>query len=125
VVRVASDGAATLVFGDGVTGRPLPAGADIEAIYRRGGGDAGPRKTSSGVPGAAERGPYVDLDIALLELFAQIGDLLSHYQDQVASEAYLETAHERASVANAADLRRAFRERRDVIRVCPCLRPLR
>ncbi len=40
-----------------------------------------------------------DLGIALVELFAYAGDLLSYQQDAVANEAYLETARRRESVA--------------------------
>jgi hypothetical protein len=40
---------------------------------------------------ASNRQPASDPGIALLELFAYVGDVLSFYQDQVANEAYLET----------------------------------
>ena len=36
-----------------------------------------------------------DMDILLMEAFAQLGDELSYYQDLIASEAYLETASKR------------------------------
>ncbi|SFE86074.1 putative baseplate assembly protein [Nitrosomonas sp. Nm166] len=39
-----------------------------------------------------------DLGIALVELFAYVGDHLSYYQDAVATEAYLDTARQRISV---------------------------
>ncbi len=39
-----------------------------------------------------------DIGIALVELFAYVGDYLSYYQDAVATEAYLDTARERISV---------------------------
>jgi hypothetical protein len=45
-----------------------------------------------------------DLGIALVEVLAYIGDHLSYYQDAVATEAYLETARQRASVRRHARL---------------------
>ncbi len=39
-----------------------------------------------------------DIGIALVELFAYVGDYLSSYQDAVATEAYLDTARQRISV---------------------------
>lgn len=45
-----------------------------------------------------------DLGIALIELFAYMGDQLSYYQDAVANEAYLETARQRESVKRHARL---------------------
>lgn len=39
-----------------------------------------------------------DLGIALIEVLAYAGDHLSYYQDAVATEAYLDTAHQRISV---------------------------
>jgi hypothetical protein len=41
-----------------------------------------------------------DFGIALLELFAYMGDILSYYQDRIANEAFLVTAQERRSVIN-------------------------
>lgn len=41
-----------------------------------------------------------DLGVALLELFAYMGDILLYYQDRIANESYLETAVERRSVIN-------------------------
>jgi hypothetical protein len=45
-----------------------------------------------------------DLGMVLLELLAYAGDQLSYYQDSVANEAYLETAHQRISVRRHAKL---------------------
>jgi hypothetical protein len=45
-----------------------------------------------------------DLTVALVELFAYLGDLLSYEQDAVANEAYLETARQRVSVRRHARL---------------------
>ena len=45
-----------------------------------------------------------DLGIALVEVLAYVGDHLSYYQDAVATEAYLETARQRASVRRHARL---------------------
>ncbi len=41
-----------------------------------------------------------DLGIALVELFAHMGDILSYYQDRIAAEAFLPTATSRQSVIN-------------------------
>jgi len=45
-----------------------------------------------------------DLGIALVEVLAYVGDHLSYYQDAVATEAYLETSRQRASVRRHARL---------------------
>lgn len=45
-----------------------------------------------------------DIGIALVELFAYVGDYLSYYQDAVATEAYLDTARQRISVRRHATL---------------------
>ena len=114
VVRVDDDGAATLIFGDGTTGRRLPIGAQVEATYRRGGGETGNAGT----------GRSGDPSVALLDAWAHIGDLLSQYQDRIASEGYLETDTERRSIADAAELRQLIRGRHGEFRLCVCLRPV-
>jgi hypothetical protein len=55
------------------------------------------------IPGWQER-HEADLGIALVELFAYIGDQLSYYQDTIANEAYFETARQRESVKRHARL---------------------
>ena len=55
------------------------------------------------MPGWAERNP-ADLQVALIELLAYVGDSLSYYQDAVATEAYLGTARKRVSVRRHARL---------------------
>lgn len=45
-----------------------------------------------------------DLNVALVELLAYVGDHLSYYQDAVATEAYLDTARQRISVRRHARL---------------------
>jgi hypothetical protein len=45
-----------------------------------------------------------DLGVALVELFAHVGDLLSYHQDAIATEAYLGTARRRVSVRRHARL---------------------
>jgi hypothetical protein len=45
-----------------------------------------------------------DLGVAVVELFAYVGDYLSYYQDAVATEAYLGTARRRVSVRRHARL---------------------
>lgn len=54
-------------------------------------------------PSWRERNP-ADLGVALVELFAHVGDRLSYYQDAVATEAYLGTARLRTSVRRHARL---------------------
>lgn len=49
-----------------------------------------------------------DLQIALVELMAYVGDHLSYYQDAVATEAYLGTARRRISVRRHARLQNYF-----------------
>jgi hypothetical protein len=55
------------------------------------------------VPGWEERNP-ADLQIALVELLAYVGDYLSYQQDAVATEAYLGTARRRVSARRHARL---------------------
>lgn len=55
------------------------------------------------VPGWTER-HVPDLGVALVEALAYEGDLLSYYQDAVATEAYLNTARQRISVRRHARL---------------------
>ena len=60
-------------------------------------------RLSALVPDWQERNP-ADLQIALVELLAYVGDHLSYYQDAVATEAYLGTARKRISVRRHARL---------------------
>jgi hypothetical protein len=55
------------------------------------------------MPNWQERNPS-DLGIALVELFAYVGDYLSYQQDAVATEAYIGTARRRSSVRRHARL---------------------
>jgi hypothetical protein len=55
------------------------------------------------MPAWKERNP-ADLQVALVELLAYVGDRLSYYQDAVATEAYLGTARQRISVRRHARL---------------------
>jgi hypothetical protein len=55
------------------------------------------------MPDWKERNP-ADLEIALVEVLAYVGDQLSYYQDAVATEAYLGTARRRVSVRRYARL---------------------
>lgn len=41
-----------------------------------------------------------DLGMAMIELFAHMGDVLSYYQDRIAAESFLETARDRSSIVN-------------------------
>ena len=112
-IRLEDDGS-RLVFGDGAHGRRLPTGARVEARYRLGGGRSG------NTPDDRADDPA----IALIELWAEMSDLLSYYQDQVSSEAYLETARERRSIVDANDLRRAIAGGDAGFELCICIRPL-
>src|SRR5687768_3080373 len=49
------------------------------------------------IPEWTDRSP-ANFGIALIELFAYMADILSHYQDRVANESFLATARERRSV---------------------------
>jgi hypothetical protein len=62
--------------------------------------------------------------VALLDVWAQIGDLLSPDQDRIASEGYLETDTERRSISDAAELRQVIRGRHRDFRLCVCLQPV-
>lgn len=55
------------------------------------------------MPDRRERSP-ADLQVALVELLAYVGDHLSYFQDAVATEAYLGTARRRVSVRRHARL---------------------
>jgi hypothetical protein len=55
------------------------------------------------VPGWREQSP-AQLEVALVELLAYVGDRLSYYQDAIAAEAYLDTARRRVSVRRHARL---------------------
>lgn len=55
------------------------------------------------MPDWQERNP-ADLQVALVELLAYVGDHLSYYQDAVATEAYLGTARKRISIRRHARL---------------------
>lgn len=55
------------------------------------------------MPEWRERNP-ADMQVALVELLAYVGDHLSYYQDAVATEAYLGTARQRVSVRRHARL---------------------
>ncbi|MBI9048800.1 MAG: putative baseplate assembly protein [Anaerolineaceae bacterium] len=55
------------------------------------------------IPNWTERSP-ADLQVALVESIAYVGDQISYYQDAVASEAYLGTARQRISMRRHARL---------------------
>jgi hypothetical protein len=114
VVRVDANGSATIRFGDGVHGRPLPRGVRIQARYRTGGGASANRA----------EGRSDDLAVTLIELLAYIGDRLVEMQDRVATEAYLETARERSSLPDVDRLRAVIAEHPGTVRICLCFRPL-
>jgi hypothetical protein len=109
VVQIDDDGGAKIMFGDGVTGQRPSVGEVVEVTYRRGAGRTGnvpPKHSPTGS------------ETTLVELFAQIGDLLSSHQDQVAYEAYLETARVRSRVVDSTDLQRAVASSRGEFSVC-------
>jgi hypothetical protein len=109
VLHVETDGSPKVQFGDGVTGQRPPAGEEITVTYRRGAGEAGD------VP--PEQSP-VDPDETLIDLFALMADLLSRAQDQVASEAYVETARGRSRIVDSTELRKAIAASHGEIGVC-------
>jgi Baseplate J-like protein len=51
------------------------------------------------VPEWTDRSPS-DLGVLLVDLFAYVGDVISYYQDRIASESFLDTAVERRSILN-------------------------
>lgn len=51
------------------------------------------------IPEWTDRSP-ADIGLLLVDLFAYMGDILSYYQDRLASEAFLDTAVERRSVSH-------------------------
>jgi len=60
-------------------------------------------RISTTMPNWRERNP-ADMQVALVEAVAYVGDMLSYYQDAVATEAYLGTARERISMRRHARL---------------------
>jgi hypothetical protein len=60
-------------------------------------------RLSATMPDWRERNP-ADVQLALVELLAYVGDHLSYFQDAVATEAYLATARDRVSVRRHARL---------------------
>jgi hypothetical protein len=110
------DGAATIRFGDGTAGRRPPDGSAIRAVFRYGSGAAGNVWTD-----ATEHDPAV----TLMELLSFVADELSAYQDQIADEAYLETAGERRSTQDLVDAARTLVADTDVTTICVCFRLLR
>jgi hypothetical protein len=113
-IDVGRAGAVTVRFGDGASGlRPSP-GATIEASFRSGGG-----ATGDVAAGASD-----DPGIALVEALARVADMLSQYQDQIVSEAFLETGRERISLSSLIDVMDAIAGREDESRICFCLRPV-
>lgn len=109
VVAIDDDGGARILFGDGVTGLRPPAGATVEVIYRRGAGKTG---------GLPPRHSPTGSDVTLIDLYARIADLLSSAENQLASEAYLETATGRSRVTDSTELGRAIAASRGRIRIC-------
>jgi hypothetical protein len=82
LVRVDGD-RETVTFGDGVTGRRPPDGSRIASTYRPGSGATGD------VPAVD---PAADPLRALLDLLARMADELAAAQEQIANEAFIETA---------------------------------
>ena len=111
---VSDHGDATLTFGDGSNGRRPPEGAKVETRYRAGGGESGHRERRSKSALAA-----------LVEIIAEMLDLIHRQQEQIAAEAFIETAYGPSSVLDLTELPRAISGHRGKIRVCLCLRPRR
>ncbi len=72
------------------------------------------------MPAWKERNP-ADIEIALVELMAYLGDQLSYYQDSVATEAYLGTARRRSSIRRHARLLDYFMHEGCTARTFVCL----
>jgi hypothetical protein len=113
VISHDDDGAAGIRFGDGVAGRRPPAGSSIRAVFRSGSGAAGNVWTDD-----AQHDPGV----ALLELLSYVADELAAYQDQIADEAYLETAGERRGPLDLVEAARQLAGDTDVTTICVCFR---
>ncbi|MFW9978283.1 MAG: hypothetical protein ACFFEJ_09405 [Candidatus Thorarchaeota archaeon] len=99
------DGSSRIRFGDGVTGRRLPSGADqTSSTYRRGGGSetgnvakqvvkelASLDKQISRIPLASRNPESKDMGEMLVEMFSTLNNIQSFYQELVQQEAYLNT----------------------------------
>jgi hypothetical protein len=116
VISADDDGAATIRFGDGAAGRRPPDGAGIRAVFRYGSGAAGNVWTD---------GAQHDPGVTLMELLSFVADELSKYQDQIADEAYLETARDRRGPFELVDAARTLVTNTDVTTICVCFRLLR
>jgi hypothetical protein len=114
-VGVNDHGDATLTFGDGSNGRRPPLGATIETRYRVGGGESGNRPRRRSTSALA----------ALVEIVGEMLDLIHRQQEQIAAEAFIETAHGRSTVLDLTELPHAIAHKRGDFRVCLCLRPTR
>jgi ribosomal protein L32 len=102
LLRQDADGLTHVRFGDGVQGRKPSTGTGIRAGYRSGGGSAGNVATGlvmkfeelyhqvRKVPDP-KKGGSKDMGIVLVEALANMGDILSFYQDGIANEAQLDT----------------------------------
>ncbi|MGY5858083.1 MAG: hypothetical protein RTU63_01840 [Candidatus Thorarchaeota archaeon] len=103
--REDADGNTQIRFGEGKTGSRPPSGiGGISSTYRQGAGSQGnvpskhleekldqvTRKLDR-VPDPSKHKGSKDVGIALIESMSAMGDLLSMYQDVVASEAHLST----------------------------------
>ena len=99
-VRIEGD-VATITFGDGTTGRRPPDGSRIGSTYRQGTGADG------NVPPGAETDPLR----SLLDLLARMADDLAAAQEQIANEAFIETASGSViPLGDAAAIRQAIAE---------------
>jgi len=112
IVRLDDEGTATVVFGDGTMGRRPSAGARVQALYERG----------AGVVGRAGTQAQSDLR-ALLEILAEMVDIIQSDLKQMYADAYIETATGHTSLMDAAHLRRTIAEGHGEINVCLRLRP--
>lgn len=111
-VRIDPTGVSTVHFGDGVHGERPAAGAEVAATYRFGLGST-----------RDEPPAYEDAGVALVEMLAKLGDLLSRYQDAVAVEGYLDTATYRTLIPDQSALLHYLSEDRGDRVVCIRLSP--
>ncbi|MHA1849798.1 MAG: hypothetical protein ACTSW8_00895 [Candidatus Thorarchaeota archaeon] len=100
-----ADGMTHIRFGDGQTGHRPPSGSgSVSSTYRQGAGSQGNvpsrvleekldhvTRTLDRIPDPSKQKGSKDDGMVLLDTFAEIGDLMSSYQDTVSDETHLST----------------------------------
>jgi hypothetical protein len=113
VLRIEDDGAATVTFGDGRTGRRPPSGASIGARYN--GGETG------NTGDEASKNPLR----AMLDLIAEMLEVLERELEQVYADSFIETSGGRIGLVDVADLRAALADGHGELVVRMRVRPRR